>query len=73
MLSIWTVYDHPKDYPDNYVARLFITDKEGFVPTDSIIITDSLETLRTILLTQMNLTRISRYNEDDPKIVEVWI
>jgi hypothetical protein len=68
ILSMWTVYDHPSDYPDKYVARCF----SGEQPTSSIIIAENLEVIRYILCLEMGLTR-QRSPEDDPKIVEVWL
>lgn len=68
-IRIWTVYDHPTDYPDKYVARLF----EGDQATASIIIADSLETLRMILCFEMGLARLARFAGDDAKIVETWL
>ena len=71
--SIWTVYDSPTDYPGKIVARLFVGDSEGYKPSDTIIITDNLDIMREIMLTQMYLTCINRQPDDDPKIVEVWL
>lgn len=72
-LSIWTVYENPSDYPGKFVARMFTMTKDGFEPTQNIIICDTLEMIRMIMLTQMHLTCLTRYPEDDPKIVEVWL
>ena len=59
-LAIWTVYDHPLDYPNDFVARRFEVDAGGYRPTESIIVTRDLETLRRIFLTEMHLTCLSR-------------
>jgi hypothetical protein len=69
MLPIWTVYDHPRDYPHCYVARQFIGEK----PTSSIIVSADLEMLREMLLVQMGLTRLERDERDDPVILETWL
>jgi len=63
----WTIYKHPSDYPDEFVARKFILDK----PTSEIKTSDTIETLR--LLLPMGLTRIERSDDDDPVIVETWM
>jgi hypothetical protein len=68
-LHIWTVYDHPKDYPDSYVAREFV----GLTPTSNSLISHDLEMLRTVLLVDMQLTCLTRDLHDDPKIIEVWL
>lgn len=73
MLSMWTVYDHPTDYPDKYVARRFDVDAKGARPSSSLIVTDNLETLRTILAIEMSLVCLTRHVWDDPKIMETWL
>ena len=50
--SDWSA-EHPLDYPDSYVARRFEVDGDGPVPTQSIIIMDSLDDLRDVLAFQM--------------------
>ena len=65
-LSIWAVYDHPKDYPYSYIAREFRNEK----PTENIIICQDLEQLRHMLLVDMRLTCLA---SDDPCIVETWL
>jgi len=69
VLSIWVVYDHPTDYPNDFVARRFENDQ----PTSSVMFSDRLETLRECFLVQMGLTCIERDPSDDPKIVESWL
>jgi hypothetical protein len=72
-LAMWTVYRHPKDYPDKYVARRFDVDAGGARPSASIIITPDLTTLRNILQFEMHLTNLPRNEGDDPVIVETWV
>jgi hypothetical protein len=73
-LAMWTVYDHPKDYPDKYVARRFDVLPTGEAwPSDSIMITDTLEHMREIMVTQLHLVCLTRNEDDDPKIVETWL
>ena len=72
-LSIWTVYDHPLDYPSSYVARLFEVESGEVTVTKSIIIHDDLESLRNTLGSEMGLTRLARSDKDDPFIVETWL
>lgn len=67
-LEIWTVYRHPRDYPDKYVAR------KGFVPggaTNDMFVADSLDEIHALL--PRGLVRIPRYEADDPAIVESWL
>jgi hypothetical protein len=72
-LSIWTVYDHPRDYPDRYVARQFIVTAGEAEPTLNVIMATDLETLRATLLNELHMHRIPRSERDDPVIVETWI
>jgi hypothetical protein len=73
-LSMWVVYDHPKDFPDHYVARQWLVRAASVSPTTSVVQSDDLETIREMMLTQMGKHCIGRcYDGDDPKIVEVWI
>jgi hypothetical protein len=71
-LSIWTVYDHPRDFPDFFVARRWIAGSHGERPTKDILLSADLTELRNELATQ-GLTALCRDPSDDPKIVEVWL
>lgn len=71
-LSIWTVYDHPRDMPDLYVARLFHIDQNGPRPTN-VVITDSDLTMVQRALEDLGLVKLMRSPEDEPQIVESWI
>lgn len=63
----WTIYDHPKDYPDKFVARKFVLDK----PTDETITGNTLDEVRRKL--PRGLVRFNRHETDDPVIVETWL
>ncbi len=66
-LITWTVYDHPIDFPDFYIARKF----KGMNSTEDIIKNKSLVDLQMILIYK-GFGRITRSPEDDPVIVEWW-
>jgi hypothetical protein len=69
-LKIWTVYDHPKDYPDHFVARLYYI-RHGKPVVSKVIIThEYLEHLRQLL--PHGLTCLTRDIADDPCIIESW-
>ena len=68
MIEMWTVYDHPSDYPDKYVARRF----EGESPTKTLIMGDDIEALRGFMVS-MGLTCLTRREGDDPCIMETWL
>lgn len=71
-LSIWTVYDHPKDFPDKYVARRWEILPTGGVPTDDMVTASDLETLRNHFR-DAGLYPLPREDGDDGVIVETWI
>lgn len=62
-----SIYEHPSDFPDNYVARLF----DIGAPTAYIAVASALEDLRRIM--PDNLICLPRFPDDDPVIVECWI
>lgn len=66
-LILWTVYDKPLDFPDNFVARKFLNSS----PTQEVLTATSLDEIRALL--PLGLTRLPRMDEDDPNIVEVWL
>jgi hypothetical protein len=73
-LYAWTVYDHPTDRPDEYVARLWRILPAPAAPTNRMLGCDDLEGLRAMILTDNpGLICLGRFEEDDPKIVEMWI
>ncbi|WP_196237278.1 hypothetical protein [Bradyrhizobium elkanii] len=74
MLSTWTVFDHPRDFPAAFVARRFESGKgtPEPVPTDDIIVAHELEPLHECLA-RSGLTPLARMEGDQPQIVEVWL
>lgn len=70
-LELWTIYDHPRDFPGEWVARRFMSDQPQRGPFD-LIRSDSLDNLRHVLATK-GLVCLSRHESDDPKIVETWL
>lgn len=70
-LAIWTVYDHPSDYPNAFVAHLSEVDATGAV-SGFAIFSENLDELRAALASQ-GLIKLTRSQEDDPKIIEVWL
>lgn len=71
-LYLWTVYQNPKDYPGQYVARRFVIRFNGGVPTNQVIVSDNLETLQASLENK-GLTKLARNDADEPHIIESWI
>lgn len=66
-MPIITIYRHPLDYPQKYVARLFDLTN----PTNVCMIGDSFEELAS--RKPHTMVRFDRSPDDDPKIVEAWL
>ncbi len=66
-LPMITVYKHPKDYPEQYVARVWDANR----PTNLIALADTLDELREAI--PQGMYNLGRQPQDDPCIVEVWI
>lgn len=63
------VYDHPSDYPEYYIARIFNGDK----PTDTIMIKDTLREIQEDIRSNTDMIFVLRGEEDDTCIVGVWL
>ena len=66
-LTLWVVYEHPKDFPDEFVARRFVGDSA----TSDVLRAPTLAKLRAQL--PPDLIYLPRDPSDDPVIVESWI
>lgn len=66
-LPMITIYKHPDDYPEKYVARVW----DANHPTHIIALADTLEEIRQTI--PPNMTRLPHMAGDDPCIVEVWL
>jgi hypothetical protein len=70
-LALWTVYDHPSDFPDRFIARLWLVSRTGTVMTEETVSAATLEELRDRL--PPGLYRLDRDPNDDPVVVETWL
>lgn len=71
-LNIWTMFDHPTDFPEHYVVRLSVVTAAGPNITNVTLYSEDLEELREAMRAQ-GLVCLERDPEDDPKIIEVWL
>lgn len=73
-LTMWTVYERPKDYPCGFVARMFEIKNGAARPKPTMKTMKSLD-LGPIQEKLMNagLTCIGREAADEPHIVETWL
>jgi hypothetical protein len=72
VFDIWTIYDHPTDFPDNFVARRFEIAGPRPLITGDVLVARSLEALRAWMQSR-DLFCIQRTVDDDEKIVETWV
>ena len=70
LLPMWVVYDHPRDFPDGFIARKWWVGSTA-EPTLVKLSSGTLEGVRALL--PRGFYRIERYHADDPCIVEVWL
>lgn len=71
-LPMWTIYDHPLDYPDHFVARMYLIRRGQVLPTNLVKIAKDVDGLRGSLEAG-GLTPLARQPDDDPAIVETWV
>jgi len=71
-LEMWVIYDHPKDFPDCFVARKTVVNSGPEYPRPTAVCktAPTLEDLREKL--PPGLSMLSRSPDDDPVIVEIW-
>lgn len=71
----WTIYDHPKDYPNHFVVRkwtVFEDDTHIWIePDKDCFLADTLENARSLV--PRGFYPVGRMPGDDPAILEVWI
>jgi hypothetical protein len=72
VLYLWTVYDHPLDFPHAFVARRFAVERGTSRATSIVLTAESLTAIRAEMLSR-GLHRIARAPSDDAKIVETWL
>ena len=73
MLSMWTIYDRPRDYPVGHIARRYDVGGDLDEPRasgDAII--GELETIRESMM-RCGLTCLMRDPNDHPTVLETWL
>lgn len=71
-LEMWTIYRHPRDYPQGFVVRRCWVGQDGDVEHEtSASYAGDLSSARRHVPEGMVCT--ARHPEDDPAIAEVWI
>jgi hypothetical protein len=72
ILSMWTVYASPSDFPGKYVARRWDIKAGESHPTTDSLLAERIERLRE-RFAQMGLHCIPAQPGEDPCIVETWL
>jgi hypothetical protein len=72
VLTMWTVYAKPKDYPNGFVARLFEVTGPEPKATHYTLKSLNLEPIQE-KLTRAGLVCLTRDPSDEPQIVECWL
>jgi hypothetical protein len=72
VLTIWTVYERPRDYACGFIARAFEVTSTGPMPTGHVIKCLELEPIQE-KLQRAGLTCLMRDESDEPHIVESWV
>ena len=75
VLNMWTIYDHPTDFPEWFVARKFEITAQGPVTGDSVIWGKTLTEVREMIhwVDPNAGARLLRYQNDRPSVVETWL
>lgn len=68
-LTIWTVYEHPRDHPDGFVLREWYVGQTPVMGPAHYV--GNLEMARNLV--PAGLYRMDRQHSDDCSIVESWI
>ncbi|UGY16380.1 hypothetical protein HAP48_0002110 [Bradyrhizobium septentrionale] len=59
--------------PESFVARLSLIGGRGQIEmTEHLLVSSDFAAIRAELMAR-GLTRLARYPEDEPRIVEVWL
>ncbi len=70
--SLWTVYDHPSDFPDSFVTRRSEFVKGVPITTCEIFHDESFEAIEEFLA-EKGLFAMMRQEGDDPCIIATWM
>ena len=71
VLTFVAIYEKPADYPDGYIARVWIVLQGVSIPTEWEERRDTYEEIQGIM--PDFLQNIGRMPNDDPCVKEVWI
>lgn len=71
---MWTIYDHPSDYPNEFVARLFEIRATGATATGHVVAAPTLPLIRRVVQRLApGSVCVGRRPDDEPVVVETWL
>lgn len=70
--EMWTIYDHPSDAPEFFVARKWLITGGAAIATGETMSEEDIDTLRKYFQIG-GMTCLPRQPGDDPVIVESWL
>jgi hypothetical protein len=75
LLEIYTLFDHPEDYPNSYVIKRDLVDNKGQAKRDDRFHfeSDNIETCRNFMIIDMAKVPMAPMPGDDPVIIETYI
>jgi hypothetical protein len=71
--DIWTVYNHPDDFPDHVVARRHVFTGCQYVPSPTEFKLAGDLVAIYAFLEDKGLVPLDRYENDDSNILETWM
>jgi hypothetical protein len=71
VIRLYAVYQRPKDYPDGYAVREWSIVGTEISPSKECQFAPTLDGARRLI--PGGLTRLPRFDKDDPVLVEVWL
>ena len=72
-LSLFTIYDHPSDYPAHFVVREYQVARDGCVsPVEPPQLYPTLQAARQVQFDAWRMC-LRRQAGDDPVIIESWL
>jgi len=71
-LSVWTIYDKPKDHPEGFIARRFQVASGSITATEETLVSANLEEIQDELDAR-GFAKLARSEDDHPSVVESWI
>lgn len=71
VLTVWTIYRNPRDYPGRWVLRAFDVSVEGTKARSECVVAQTLEEVRIAL--PPGRVPLGRANGDDPAVYECWV